>query len=70
MHPATGRGRGKAVKVYSAKGRRRHRTKVKPRRGVYRTQIYEQERRQSGGRAASKRQGLRETVPPWVGLVR
>ena len=33
-HPATGRGRGKAVKVYSAKGRRRHRTKVKPRRGV------------------------------------
>ena len=34
MHPATGRGRGKAVKVYSAKGRRRHRTKVKPRRGV------------------------------------
>jgi hypothetical protein len=33
-HPATGRGRGKAVKVYSAKGRRRHRAKVKPRRGV------------------------------------
>ena len=33
-HPATSRGRGKAVKVYSAKGRRRHRTKVKPRRGV------------------------------------
>ena len=33
-HHATGRERGKVVKVYSAKGRRRHRAKVKPKGAV------------------------------------
>jgi len=70
-HHATGRERGKVVKVYSAKGRRRHRAKVKPKGAVPpkakpthipSTQYTNRETTpQSGGRAANKRQGsLRE----------